>query len=231
MRSFLGLINNYHRFLPNPSTAVHPLIQLLEKNHQWKWKEQCEAAFYKVKEMITSEQVLTHYRSPSLGASISPDFLSRPFTEVHLKIPRKVSYFRESRMSPWKNIVGRSLNQKPVVRPFFLFYDVTADGIWVSWNTRLSMKRWDDRSEMRITERLSLRMVLIFNVIHSPCKHPLWKESTIKRTVDDLELYDGQRRKSASITGFLSSSWSFSLSYNSFLKIQICRSLFVRKKC
>ena len=91
-----------------------------------------------------------------------PWFLESTLYRVDLKIPRKVLYFRESRMSPWKNIVGRSLNQKPVVRPFFLFYDVTADGIWVSWNTRLSMKRWDDRSEMRITERLSLRMVLIF---------------------------------------------------------------------
>ena len=76
-----------------------------------------------------------------------PWFLESTLYRVDLKIPRKVSYFRESRMSPWKNIVGRSLNQKPVVRPFFLFYDVTADGIWVSWNTRLSMKRWDDRSE------------------------------------------------------------------------------------
>jgi len=37
----------------------------LEKNHQWKWTEQCEIAFHKVKEMITSEQVLMHY-DPSL---------------------------------------------------------------------------------------------------------------------------------------------------------------------
>jgi len=64
VRSFLGLINYYHRFLPKLSTVVHPLTQLL-KNHQWKWTEQCEIAFHKVKEMITSEQVLTHY-DPSL---------------------------------------------------------------------------------------------------------------------------------------------------------------------
>ena len=44
---------------------VHPLYQLLEKNHQWKWTEQCETEFHTVKEMIISEQVLTHY-DPSL---------------------------------------------------------------------------------------------------------------------------------------------------------------------
>ena len=53
VRSFLGVINYYHRFLPNLSTAVHPLTQLLEENHQWKWTEQCEAAFHKLKEMTT----------------------------------------------------------------------------------------------------------------------------------------------------------------------------------
>ena len=52
VRSFLGLGNYYNRFLPNLSTVVHPLNQLLENNHQWKWTEQCETAFHNVKEMI-----------------------------------------------------------------------------------------------------------------------------------------------------------------------------------
>ena len=72
VRSFLGLINYYHRFLPNLSTVVHPLTQPLEKNHQWKWTEQCEIAFHKVNEMITSEQVLTHY-DPSLPLRLACD--------------------------------------------------------------------------------------------------------------------------------------------------------------
>ena len=40
VRSFLGLVIYYNRFLPNLLTVVHPLNQLLENNHQWKWK--CE---------------------------------------------------------------------------------------------------------------------------------------------------------------------------------------------
>ena len=65
VRSFLGLITYYHRFLHNLSTAMHSLNQLLEKNHKWKWTKQCDEAFLKVKEMITSEHVQTHY-DPSL---------------------------------------------------------------------------------------------------------------------------------------------------------------------
>ena len=36
-------------------------------------------------------------------------------------------------------------------------------------------------------------------VIHHTCKHALRKELTIKRSVDDLELSDDQRRKRARI--------------------------------
>jgi len=71
-RSFLRLINYYHRLLPNLSTVINPLTQLLEKNHQWKWTAQCKIAFHKVKEMITSEQVLMHY-DPSLPLRLACD--------------------------------------------------------------------------------------------------------------------------------------------------------------
>ena len=57
LRSFLGLVNYYNRFLPNASTVLHPLHQLLEQNSVWQWTEQCEQAFTEAKRMITSEQV------------------------------------------------------------------------------------------------------------------------------------------------------------------------------
>ena len=67
------------------------------------------------------------------------------------------------------------------------------------------MKRCDKGGELRITERLSLRvfllllllLLLLFAVILSTCKNALQKESTIKRSVDDLELFDDQRQKRA----------------------------------
>ena len=61
VRSFVGLINYYHNFLPNHSTLLQPLNQLLEKNRQWKWTSECEQAFLKAKELIASEEVLAHY--------------------------------------------------------------------------------------------------------------------------------------------------------------------------
>ena len=55
------------------------------------------------------------------------------------------------------------------------------------------MKRPDKGRELRIMERLSLRACFFFfAVIHPTFKHALRKGSTIKRSVDDLGLFDGQ---------------------------------------
>ena len=37
LRSFLGLINYYNRFLPNLSTQLAPLYHLLKKGQKWCW--------------------------------------------------------------------------------------------------------------------------------------------------------------------------------------------------
>ena len=61
LRAYLGLLNYYHRFLPNLSTVVWPLNKMLEKGRKWQWTGQCEEAFTETKRMISSDQVLTHY--------------------------------------------------------------------------------------------------------------------------------------------------------------------------
>ena len=72
LRSFFGLVNFYNRFLPNASTVLHPLHQLLEQDSEWQWTKQCEQAFTEAKRMITSEQVLTHY-DPALPVRLACD--------------------------------------------------------------------------------------------------------------------------------------------------------------
>ena len=72
VRSFLGLVNYYHKFLPNLATILHPLNQMLESNYQWYWTDRCEEAFQKVKVMIASDLVLTHY-DPKLPLQLACD--------------------------------------------------------------------------------------------------------------------------------------------------------------
>ena len=61
LRSFLGLINYYHRFVPNIATILEPLHELLRKNQTWHWTEKQENSFKKIKSILQSPTVLTHF--------------------------------------------------------------------------------------------------------------------------------------------------------------------------
>ena len=63
LRSFLGLINYYSKFLPNLSTKLRPLYNLLLKNKRWTWTEQHDMAFKLAKEALQADSVLVHYDS------------------------------------------------------------------------------------------------------------------------------------------------------------------------
>lgn len=61
LKSFLGMINFYCKFLPNAATILYPLYKLLKKGCKWNWDLKCNTAFEKAKEMLLSASVLDHY--------------------------------------------------------------------------------------------------------------------------------------------------------------------------
>ena len=61
LRSFLGFVNYYAKFLPNLSTALAPLYRLLQKKAKWTWDADQKAAFSEAKTRLTSSCVLVHY--------------------------------------------------------------------------------------------------------------------------------------------------------------------------
>lgn len=58
LRSFLGLVNYYRRFIKGYSAKAAPLTDLLKKNHTWHWTEKCQHAFEDLKKAISEEPVL-----------------------------------------------------------------------------------------------------------------------------------------------------------------------------
>jgi hypothetical protein len=58
IRSFLGLVGYYHRFIPNFSKIVKPMTKLLEKEAKFKWSPQCEDIFLTLKKLLTTAPVL-----------------------------------------------------------------------------------------------------------------------------------------------------------------------------
>lgn len=58
VRQFLGKVNFYHKFLQNAASILEPFHNLLRKNVPFHWSDECEAAFRKVKNYLTSEPTL-----------------------------------------------------------------------------------------------------------------------------------------------------------------------------
>ena len=59
IRSFLGLVGYYRRFIEGFSSIARPITQLLRKDVKFRWSPDCEAAFELLKKKVTEAPVLT----------------------------------------------------------------------------------------------------------------------------------------------------------------------------
>ena len=72
LKSYLGLLTYYGKFLPDLATHLAPLYELLGQKVQWKWKSAQEEAFVNSKKLLISSQLLTHF-DPKLPLTLACD--------------------------------------------------------------------------------------------------------------------------------------------------------------
>ena len=72
LRSFLGMVNHYAKFISNLSDRLTPFYVLLKKDAPWIWTAQCDIAFKTIKRTLISPLALTHY-DPSLPLILAAD--------------------------------------------------------------------------------------------------------------------------------------------------------------
>jgi hypothetical protein len=58
VRSFLGLVSYYRRFIPNFSKTSKPITKLLKKGNKYVWSEDCGETFQTSKKLLTTSPVL-----------------------------------------------------------------------------------------------------------------------------------------------------------------------------
>lgn len=61
LASYLGMINFYHRCIPNLSTELACLFKLNGKNEPWIWNEVHKNTFHRSKKLILNINSLVHY--------------------------------------------------------------------------------------------------------------------------------------------------------------------------
>lgn len=72
LRSFLGAVNYYGKFVPQICKHRVHLDKLLQKNQPFQWSKECEESFENFKSILQSKLLLTHY-DPSLPIKVAAD--------------------------------------------------------------------------------------------------------------------------------------------------------------
>ena len=61
LKSFLSLLNYYHRHFQNFADTLEPLHNLLRKGVKWQWTEKEQISFEKAKHILSETNFLVHY--------------------------------------------------------------------------------------------------------------------------------------------------------------------------
>ncbi|XP_058803777.1 uncharacterized protein K02A2.6-like [Phymastichus coffea] len=72
LRTYIGMIMYYGRFIKNASTLLAPLYNLLKKNCKFVWSKECQTAFVSTKTAFTSDTCLTFF-DPSRPLILATD--------------------------------------------------------------------------------------------------------------------------------------------------------------
>ncbi|XP_055615101.1 uncharacterized protein K02A2.6-like [Toxorhynchites rutilus septentrionalis] len=72
LRSYLGGVNYYGKYVPEMRKLRYPMDQLLKAGVKWEWSDACQRSFDRFRDILQSPLALAHY-NPKLGLIVSAD--------------------------------------------------------------------------------------------------------------------------------------------------------------
>lgn len=98
VRSFIGAVNYYAKFIPSIRDLRYPLDKMLQNGNTFHWTSECQKVFEQFKSVLSSDLLLTHY-DPKLDIVVSADAssiglgatLSHKFPDGSLKVVQHAS--------------------------------------------------------------------------------------------------------------------------------------------
>nr|XP_055067975.1 uncharacterized protein K02A2.6-like [Misgurnus anguillicaudatus] len=104
LRSFLGLLSWYSKFIPNFASVVEPLRACLRKDAEFRWSNEAQDSFSEVRQLLVNSPALALY-NPDLPTIISTDAsdygLGAVFSQIHPdKSERTVAFASRTLTTP-----------------------------------------------------------------------------------------------------------------------------------
>lgn len=106
LRSFIGLVTYYAKFLPNMATLLAPLYELLKTKQAWKWEVEQRKAFSSIKAALQSSSLLVHFDNEKevvLACDASPYGLGAVLSHETPEGDRPIAFASRSLKNAEKN--------------------------------------------------------------------------------------------------------------------------------
>ncbi|CAK1578727.1 unnamed protein product [Parnassius mnemosyne] len=170
VKRFLGMVNYYRNFIPNASSLLHPLHELLRRDTPWEWGEHQRRSMAAVRRELASERVLAHFE-PTAQLVLNTVHCTTGETPAKLMFGRNL----RSRLDLIIPIEKTQLNMPLVTsRRFFEI----GDTVWARWYSARK-ETWELGT---IKEKVGSKMYKIFIIKF---------EATCIRHIDQLLKFTG----------------------------------------
>lgn len=107
LKSYLGLINYYHRFIPRLSAKLYHLYNLLKTNVKFMWDDNCQKSFVESKNSLVNADILEYFdaEKPIVVISDASSYgLGRLIAHVVEGMEKPISFTSFSLNTAQKNI-------------------------------------------------------------------------------------------------------------------------------
>lgn len=84
-----GIVNYYHRFLPNRAHKLAPLHHLLQNNVKWAWTPEFVTDLHEVQQVMASDIIVTHF---DLNQPITLSYYASPYGLGEVLLPYKTDH-------------------------------------------------------------------------------------------------------------------------------------------
>ncbi len=197
LRSFIGLVNYYRKFIPNLSSVAEPLFHLLRKNAPYKWTDKHTEIVNYIKSKLTSDPVMqcpdfnkqfileTDASTTGLGAILSQEVEVPLFTDqiIMEKVVKPVSYISRTLAPAEKNYSVSELECLAIVWAIDQFNIYLSHGQFILYTDHKALS-W--LQQKKSTNRKLTRWALLLSEYNFIIRH---RKGTEMKHVDALSRF------------------------------------------
>ncbi|KAL2250218.1 UNVERIFIED_CONTAM: Retrovirus-related Pol polyprotein from transposon [Sesamum indicum] len=187
IRSFLGLVGYYRRFVKDFSIIAKPLTNLLKKNAPFNWNEKCAQSFEELKKRLTSAPILA-LPSGDGGYVVFTDASRQGLGCVLMQHGRVIAYASRQLRPHEINYPTHDLELAAIVHALKIWRHYLYGETFQIFTDHKSLKYIPTQKELNLRQRRWMELLKDYDctIDYHPWKANIVADALSRKTVDQL---------------------------------------------